>query len=74
MVSTLTDGDFFGEIALFTDQKRTATVKSISYSDLYRLDKELFEEVLRRYPKIANHIRKIAEERMTENKNNNAAD
>ena len=74
VVSTLTDGDFFGEIALFTDQKRTATVKSISYSDLYRLDKELFEEVLRRYPKIANHIRKIAEERMTENKNNNAAD
>ena len=71
VVSTLTDGDFFGEIALFTDQKRrTATVKSISYSDLYRLDRELFDEVLRRYPKIADHIKEIANKRMTENKNN----
>jgi len=71
LVYTLTDGDFFGEIALFTDQKRrTATVKSISYSDLYRLDRELFDEVLRRYPKIADHIKVIAEKRMMENKNN----
>ena len=70
LLSTLTDGDFFGEIALFTDQKRrTATVKSISYSDLYRLDRELFDEVLRRYPKIADHIKEIAEKRMTENRN-----
>ena len=65
VLSVLTDGDFFGEIALFTEQKkRTATVKSVFYSDLYRLDRELFEEVLKRYPKIAQHIRKIADERV----------
>lgn len=65
VLSVLTDGDFFGETALFTEQKRrTATVKSVFYSDLYRLDRELFEEVLKRYPKIAEHIKKIADERV----------
>ena len=59
-LSVLTDGDFFGEISLFTEQKRrTAAVISQSYSDLYRLDRELFEEVLRRYPNIAEHIKKM---------------
>ena len=68
VLSVLTDGDFFGEIALFTDHnKRTASVKSVHYSDLYRLDRELFDEVLKRYPHIAGHIKKIAEERMENN-------
>ena len=68
-LSVLTDGDFFGEISLFTEQKRrTAAVISQSYSDLYRLDRELFEEVLKRYPKIAEHIKKIADERVGQNK------
>jgi voltage-gated potassium channel len=70
VLTVLTDGDFFGEIALFTDhKKRTATVKSVHYSDLYRLDRELFDEVLKRYPPIAGHIKKIAEERMGSNQN-----
>ena len=68
-LSVLTDGDFFGEISLFTEQKRrTAAVISQTYSDLYRLDRELFDEVLRRYPKIAEHIKKIADERVEQNK------
>jgi CRP-like cAMP-binding protein len=67
-LSSLADGDFFGEIALFTEnKKRTATVKSVSYSDLYKLDRELFNEVLLRYPDIANQIKSIAEKRMVNN-------
>jgi len=63
-LSTLTDGDFFGEIALFAENKRrTATIQSVTYSDLYRLDRELFNEVLKRYPKIAEHIKRIADDR-----------
>jgi len=69
VISILTDGDFFGEIALFTERKkRTATVKSVTYSDLYRLDRELFDEVLKRYPRIAEHIKKVADERINQNK------
>jgi hypothetical protein len=63
--SVLTDGDFFGEIALFAENKRrTASIQSVTYSDLYRLDRELFNEVLRQYPGIAGHIKKIAEQRI----------
>jgi len=32
------------------------------------LDRELFEAVLRRYPKIAEHIKKITGERVGQNK------
>ena len=64
-LSVLTNGDFFGEISLFIEQnRRTSAVISQSYGDLYRLDRELFEEVLRRYPNIAEHIKKIADERV----------
>lgn len=67
-LAVLTDGDFFGEIALFNNEKRrTATVTSLTYSDLYRLDRELFDKVLKRYPKIAEHIKRIAKERLEYN-------
>ena len=67
-ISVLTDGDFFGEIALFAENKiRTASVRSESYSDLYRLDKELFDEVLNQYPDIAEHIKKVAQKRIGNN-------
>jgi CRP-like cAMP-binding protein len=63
-ISFLTDGDFFGEIALFAENKiRTASVRSEGYSDLYRLDKELFDEVLKQYPEIAEYIIQVAQKR-----------
>ncbi|MCH9029496.1 MAG: hypothetical protein IH819_07765 [Bacteroidetes bacterium] len=37
------------------------------YSDLYRKDRELFYEVLKRYPQIAEHIKKVAEEKINQN-------
>lgn len=65
IVSTLNDGDFFGEIALFNENKRrTATVISITYCDLYRLNRELFNEVLNRHPEITEQIRTVANQRM----------
>ena len=37
VIATLDDGDFFGEIALFEHKPRTASVKAITYCNLYRL-------------------------------------
>ena len=62
--NNLSDGDFFGEIALFKNQPRTATVQAITYSDLYTLEKEVFEHVLENYPEITDQIKKISEERL----------
>jgi voltage-gated potassium channel len=61
--TTHTDGDFFGEIALFEGVPRTASVRTTSYCDLYRLDKEMFDHVLANYPTIAAHIESLVRER-----------
>jgi voltage-gated potassium channel len=61
--ATLTDGDFFGEIALLLSQPRTASIRAIDYCDLYALDKETFECVLDHYPDFAEHIRAMASKR-----------
>lgn len=50
---TLADGDFFGEIALFRHAVRTATVRALAPSDLYVLDRALFERVVADYPGMA---------------------
>lgn len=56
-LTILQKGDFMGEIGLFKKVTRTATVKSISYSDVYELQKKEFDKVLKRYPKIAEKIK-----------------
>lgn len=64
--TVLRDGDMVGEIALFFNKPRTASVRSISYADLYRLDREMFERVSAHYPAIAAQIQKKAKERLEE--------
>lgn len=63
--TTLKDGNFFGEIALFYNQPRMASVRAVEYCDLYRLDREMFERVLRHYPDIAGKIEQMAKERQS---------
>lgn len=53
VLRTMRDGDFFGEIALLTDTPRTATVQAVTASDLYVLDKALFDRVVAHYPDVA---------------------
>lgn len=64
--STLTDGDFFGEIVLFKNINRTASIRAITYSDLYILDKEVFDYCLKRFPEITDQIKNTAEKRFNE--------
>jgi voltage-gated potassium channel len=61
--ATLAAGDFFGEIALVLNQRRTASVRALTYCDLYRLDKDMFERVLAHYPEIGMQIEAKARER-----------
>ncbi len=64
-LNTISDGDFFGEIALFTNKPRTASIKSLSYSDLYILDKEIFNSITKKYPDIGEKIKGKAEQRQS---------
>ncbi len=61
--ATLREGNFFGEIALLESSPRTASVRATDYCDLYTLDKETFERILRHYPGFAEKVQKMAKER-----------
>ncbi len=57
ILAHLKDGDFFGEMALFRNQPRSATVQAITYCELYCLDKNTFDLVLKRHPDISEKIK-----------------
>ena len=63
VVATLTDGCFFGEVALIYQTKRTATVVAHTVCELYILKKVHFEEVLDEFPDYAAVILEKAAER-----------
>ena len=63
----LHDGDFFGEVALFMKKPRTATIKAVSYCDLYTLKKNTFDRLVSKYPDIAAEIEKKAKIREEKN-------
>ncbi|KAL0480601.1 cGMP-dependent protein kinase [Acrasis kona] len=63
--ATLSEGKFFGEIALVFEQRRTATVRSgPTGCDLYVLDRKDFKEVSLQFPREIALIKKEAEKRL----------
>ncbi len=63
IITKLSTGDFFGEIALFKNQNRSATIKAVNYCDIYTLDKISFNKVIRSYPEIGRLIKATVEAR-----------
>lgn len=63
ILSTLSDGAFFGEIALLFQCPRTASIRAIDFCDMYSFDKESFERVLAYFPEFAAFVREEAERR-----------
>ena len=58
-VATLGQGSFFGEIAVITDQPRSATVTAADALELLRFDKAPVQEILREYPRIRELLAKM---------------
>ncbi|GJL91850.1 cation:proton antiporter [Hyphococcus sp.] len=63
---TLGTGDFFGELALITDQPRNADVEAIGFSTLLALKRRDFAAFVRRNPGMRQKIRRIAEQRVSD--------
>ncbi|KAJ3256271.1 hypothetical protein HK103_005634 [Boothiomyces macroporosus] len=57
-------GQFFGEIALLFDSKRTASIYTETDCALYTLQRADLEEILRQFPTAAAKLKKVAEERL----------
>lgn len=56
VLATLSDGSFFGEMALISASPRNATVKATSFCDLYFLSRESFDKVTTAYPQFRIHL------------------
>ena len=69
VVATLKAGSYFGEISVLNvgsaGNKRTASVRSVGYSDLFCLNKQDLWDVLKNYPNAEARIRARAEERLS---------
>ncbi len=66
LLRTLGKGNFFGERGMMTGATRTASVIAKTDVECYRLDKEMFEEILLARPAIAEEISRILAKRRAE--------
>ncbi len=63
ILTTLAEGDFFGEMALLTGERRTASVEAARDARVYSLTKSSFKEVLERKPEILEEISSVLSRR-----------
>jgi len=59
-------GDYFGEMALFEDAVRSATIRTAQEARFLVLHKQEFTEIVREYPQIALHICRALSSRIRE--------
>jgi ATP-binding cassette subfamily B protein len=63
IVAVLNDGDYFGEMALLSNQPRNATVRTLTPCVCLTLPRDLFNRLLATEPDLRDYIRKVAMER-----------
>ena len=64
VLSEMTRGESIGEIALLTGEARTATVIAVRDSELVRISRETFEEIVQKYPKVMQVLAQIVVHRL----------
>ncbi|MGB5493398.1 MAG: cyclic nucleotide-binding domain-containing protein, partial [Sedimenticolaceae bacterium] len=62
-INTRGPGEFFGEMALLSGDRRSADVTALDYSRFAMLSGRDFHKFLRRYPEIRGHIAALAADR-----------
>jgi CRP-like cAMP-binding protein len=63
-VASLGQGSPFGETALIQGENRMASIRAISYCDVYQLSKADFDVLRSRHPEFDARVRKVVDERM----------
>jgi CRP-like cAMP-binding protein/Fe-S-cluster-containing hydrogenase component 2 len=61
-------GNYFGEIGLLRDGRRTATVTALDHVELVRIGGDDFQEMVQRFPGIRNSLEAVAQERLEQNR------
>ncbi len=63
-VASLGQGSPFGETALIQGEKRMASIRALTYCDVYKLAKADFDALRSRYPDFDAEVKKVVEERL----------
>ncbi len=69
VIGEIIRGETVGEMAIFTDEKRSASIIAIRDSTLVRLSKEVFKQVIQAYPLISLNVTKIIINRLKQSQN-----
>lgn len=64
-VASLHSGQCFGEMSLILGGTRSANIKASNHCDLYKLDKEKFEEILNKHKDLKSNVEKLINERLS---------
>lgn len=64
VLSNLSEGDYFGEMALLTGGPRSASIETVTNVSLIRLDRESFEGLLEEDPKVSISISNMLSQRL----------
>lgn len=64
LVASLREGDYFGEISLLFNMKRTATIRARTYVVLLQLSRSHFNKLLNALPEVKKEVHHLAEIRM----------
>jgi len=70
-LAVLREGSFFGETSLLREQPRNATVVASEYSNIYSLNKDRFDDLLKKFPKFKDIIETTSDRREGELKTHN---
>jgi hypothetical protein len=65
-VAVLGAGSPFGETALIQNEKRMASIRTLGYCEVYKLQKEDFDVLRRKYPEFDAQVQQVVRERMKE--------
>ncbi|MFN0315423.1 MAG: cyclic nucleotide-binding domain-containing protein [Burkholderiales bacterium] len=64
ILSEIARGESIGEVALLTGEPRSATILAVRDSDLVRLSKEVFDQIIEKYPKVMQAIAQVVVRRL----------
>eukprot|EP00755_Sulcionema_specki_P001064 Sspe_Gene.25873::Locus_10504_Transcript_1_1_Confidence_1.000_Length_2538::g.25873::m.25873/K04909/KCNH6; potassium voltage-gated channel Eag-related subfamily H member 6 len=62
-VATVKRGGVFGEVALLESTRRAASIKTLTYCHLFRLDKQAFESIVQQFPSLRDSIAAVSKQR-----------
>ena len=64
IMSEISRGESIGEVALLTGEPRSATILAVRDSDLVRLSKQVFDQIIEKYPKVMQAIAQVVVRRL----------